>query len=169
MRMGCGSLLTYPVSMRRVVLDSDGVDPIADIPGAYEAVRSAVESGQLELLYPHITQDQVADTPNEEKRARLLRVLDLGQLVPSGGFAFGVSKFDQARFGPGQEELDEVTPGTDVRGVKDALIAVTAEYEQCALVTYDTRLTSRARRRGIEVLEPRKLLAELGLVVPNSS
>ncbi len=35
------------MTTRRVVIDSSSVHPLVEIPGAYEAVRQAVDSGQL--------------------------------------------------------------------------------------------------------------------------
>ncbi|MEV7192698.1 hypothetical protein AB0N81_12995 [Streptomyces sp. NPDC093510] len=61
--------------MRHFVLDSNAVDPIALHSGAYEAVRAAVDSGNVEILFPHVTVDELAETGDLEKRRLLLLVL----------------------------------------------------------------------------------------------
>jgi hypothetical protein len=70
--------------MRRVVVDSCGVDPLVDVAGAYDAAGAAVDAGQLEILYTHVNTDELAATPDLERRCRLLLVLvALGRLVPT--------------------------------------------------------------------------------------
>jgi hypothetical protein len=36
-------------------MDSNAVDPLADMPGAYEVAHEAVEAGHLEILFTHVT------------------------------------------------------------------------------------------------------------------
>ena len=147
--------------MRRVVLDSNAVDPIADLPGAYEVVRAAVDAGQIEILYTHINIDELAAIPDLERRSRLLLLLaDLGRLIPTGAFVLDFSRLDFARLGEDTDGTEAFRSG-NVDHTRDALIAVTAEVERCALITNERRLTGRARERGIEVLTTTELLAEL--------
>jgi hypothetical protein len=88
----------YSRTVRRVVLDSNAIDPIADVPGAYEAVRKAVDEDKVELLYTHITIDELVAIPDLERRSRLvLLLIDLGRLVPTGAFALDFSRLDFAR------------------------------------------------------------------------
>ncbi len=140
-------------------MDSNGVNPVAEWPGAYEAVRAALESGSLDLLYTRLIWDEVAATPDAAKRSRLLRVLSLGRCVASGAFAFDLTPLDDTRFG------DESAHALKTRGrgkTKDAVVGATAAMERCALVTEDKELSARVRAQGGEVLTPRALLAELG-------
>jgi hypothetical protein len=148
--------------MRRVVLDSNAVDPIADLPGAYEAVRRAVDGGQVEILYTHINIDELAMIPDSERRCRLLLVLiDLGHLIPTGAFVLDFSRLNFARLGNDADGTETLRSGR-IRHSRDALIAVTAEVEKCALVTNEKRLANRARDCGIEVMTTSELLATLG-------
>lgn len=148
--------------MRRVVVDANAIDPIVDLPGAYEAVRSAIDQGQLEMLFTHVTIDELAATANEDRRSRLLLMLtDLGHLVPTGAFVVGFSRIDFARLTPDSEALEAFRSGS-IDHTRDALIAATAQFEKCALVTFDKRLTNRARDRGVEVITPTELFAEVG-------
>lgn len=50
--------------MRRFVVDSNAIDPIADNSGAYESVRAAIDAGRLEILYTHINIDELAAIPD---------------------------------------------------------------------------------------------------------
>jgi predicted nucleic acid-binding protein len=152
--------------MRRVVLDSNVIDPIADRPGAYEAIRAAVDAARLEVLFTHITVEELAGIPDPERRSLLLLVLiDLGHLIPTGAAVVGFSRLDFCRLNDDTEALDAFRSG-NIDHTRDALIAATAQFEQCALVTNDKRLTGRARERGVEVLTVFDLLSELGLNNP---
>ncbi|WP_446216445.1 hypothetical protein [Micromonospora sp. IBHARD004] len=154
--------------MRRVVLDCCGVDPLVDLPGAFDVVRQAVETGKLELLATHVLQEEIAATGDADKRARLQAVADLATKVPTGAFILGTSELDQARLSDDTESIDVLRVGrTDGKYTNDALIAATSMYEGCALVTAEERgLRFRALKLGIEVLRPRELLAELGYRAP---
>ncbi|WP_338091276.1 PIN domain-containing protein [Planosporangium flavigriseum] len=52
---------------------------------------------------------------------------------------------------------------------RDALIAATAQFEGCALVTNDKRLAGRARARGVPVLSSAELFARIGFASPSVS
>lgn len=150
--------------MRRAVVDSNAIDPIADIPGAYETARAAVDDGQLELLYTHVNIDELAAIPNPDRRAWLLLLLvDLGHLIPTGATALDYSRLNFCRLldEPDADVMEAMRSGS-VTHTRDALIAATARYEKTSLITNEKRLTARARDQNIEVLTTRDLLAELG-------
>lgn len=160
-----GGQLTSP-PMRRVVLDCNAVDPLVDLPGAFDVVKRAVESGELELLGTHILEEELAAIPNVERRAKLQKVLDLTRDTRTGGFLLGASALDRARLSNDFASIDALRAGrTDLTHTNDALLAHTCTVEGCALVTNEEKggsLRSRALRQGIEVLRSRELLAELG-------
>jgi predicted nucleic acid-binding protein len=151
--------------MRRVVFDSNAIDPIADTPGAYEVLRGAVDRGELEVLYTHITIDELSAIPGLERRQLLLTCLQgLGQLVPTGVFALDHSRLGFARLGDeaAGAALENLRSGS-LQHTNDGLIASTARYEGCALVTDEKeRLPNRSREEGIEVISSKDLLAEFG-------
>jgi predicted nucleic acid-binding protein len=148
--------------MRRAVLDSNAVDPLVDLPGAYEAVRAGLDAGEVELLFTHVNIDELAAVPDWDRRSRLLLVLvDIGRLVPTGAFALDYSRLNFARRYEDVTVIEALRSG-NIDHTRDALIAATAVFEACALVTNEKRLTARARDRGIEVLTTFDLLAELG-------
>jgi rRNA-processing protein FCF1 len=151
--------------MRRVVVDANAIDPLVDLPGAYEVVRSSVDQRQLKVLFTHVTIDELTATPDEERRSRLLSLLvDLGHLIPTGAFVLGFSRLNFARLSSDEEAVEAFRSGR-IDHTRDALVAATAQFEQCALVTRDKRLTNRARNRGVDVITPDDLLAELGFNV----
>ncbi|XVQ86471.1 hypothetical protein ACQP2K_03280 [Microbispora siamensis] len=150
--------------MLRVVLDSNAVDPLIDIPGAVESVRSAIDRGELEVLYTHVTIDELATTPDLDRRQRLILVIaEIGTLVPTGGFALGFSRLDHGRLMADEDVpvFQALTSGS-VDHTRDALIASTARFEGCTLVTNEKRLSARAREQGIEVLTSEQLLRAIG-------
>jgi predicted nucleic acid-binding protein len=146
--------------MRRILLDSNAVNPLALQPDSYAAVEAAVSSGRLEVLYTHVTRDEVGKTPAPERRASLVRLLDLGRQVDTAAFLFDVSHFDEARLGGDQESIDAVT--TRGKGkFNDALMGVTAQVDGLTLVTNDGDLAKKAAREGIGVVGTDELLASL--------
>lgn len=148
--------------MRRVVVDANAIDPLINMPGAYEATRSAIDDGQLEILFTHVTVEELAETPDLDRRSHLLLILiDLGRIVPTGAFVLDYSRLNFARLNDDAEAFEAFRSG-NIDHTRDALIAATAQFEQCAMVTFDKRLTARARDRGVEVLTPTELLREIG-------
>lgn len=148
--------------MRSVVMDSNAMDPFMDLLGAYETARAAVDAGDLEILFTHVTVEELAAIPDLERRCRLLIFLiDLGRMVPTGAFIVGASRLDFGRSCDDTESLG-VLIGQGVKHLRDALIGATALIDDCALVTHDSRLSARARERGVEVLTTHQLLSEFG-------
>lgn len=148
--------------MRRFVLDSNAVDPIADNSGAYEITRAAIDESRIELLITHINIEELAAVPDLERRSLLLLILcDLGKLIPTGAAVVEYSRLNFCRLNDDEEATEAFRSG-NIDHTRDALIAVTAEVEKCALVTNERRLTNRAKDRGIEVINTYDFLAELG-------
>jgi hypothetical protein len=50
--------------MRRVLLDSNALDPMLNVSGAHEVLEDAVSSARLEVFYTHVTVDEIAMTPD---------------------------------------------------------------------------------------------------------
>jgi len=151
--------------MRRVVIDNCAVHPFADVPGAYEAARRAIDSGDLEILYTHVTFEEASATRDPERRKSLVHVLTtLGRPVPTGAFIADISRFGQARVtDEAGTATVEALRSNAVKHSIDALVAITAQVEGCALLTDETkRLPRRARNEGIEVLDCQQLFAEIG-------
>ncbi|MFD5508279.1 hypothetical protein ACFWIB_10945 [Streptomyces sp. NPDC127051] len=151
--------------MLTFVVDSNALEPIAYLPGAYGVVRYAVDDGGIELLYPHAVIDELAAIPDLERRRRLLLALvSLGRLVPSGGFALDRPRFEQARLSGDAVTFGASRAGSD-NNTRDALIAVTAAFEQRTLVTGDEALVRKAQALGIDTMLPLVFLARLGFEV----
>lgn len=148
--------------MRRVVFDTNAIDPVADTPGAYETLKAAVQTGTLDVMYTHVTIDELVAIPDPSRRARLVLVMtSLGRIVPTGQMVVGFSRLNFCRVG-GEEDgevMDALRSGS-IDHTRDALIASTARFERCALVTNERRLANRSRARGIEVLTTADLLTE---------
>jgi hypothetical protein len=158
------------LTVLRVLVDANAIDPLVDMPGAYEVLRAAVDAGELELLFTHITVDELCATPDEERRAHLLILLiDLGRLIPTGAFVMDFSRLDFARLDDDDDEAFEAFRSGNIRHTRDAMIAVTAQVEQCAVVTFDRRLTNRSRSRSLEVLTPTDLLGAFGFSWPTDA
>jgi predicted nucleic acid-binding protein len=145
------------------MFDSNAIDPIAEAAGAFEAIRAATEAGRLEVLYTHVTIDELVAIPDLDRRQQLtLLMVALGQLVPTGATVLDFSRLDFCRLGADDEqEMLEELRSQSVRHSRDALIGITARTEGCALVTNDERLAKRAADIGVETLTTQALLDEL--------
>jgi predicted nucleic acid-binding protein len=150
------------VVMRRAVLDSNGVDPLVDLPGAFDLVKEAIEAGKLELLSTHVLAEEITATRDPIRRAKLQALVDLTRMVTTGAFIFDISQLDQARLSGSAAPVQALQAGNPAKNSKDALIGATAFHEQCALITSDQKLRREAKALGIEVLHARELLTELG-------
>jgi hypothetical protein len=149
------------------MLDSNALDPLLDAFGAFEALDEAVKSGDLEILFTHVTVDELAATPDLEKRQALLNLLiALGRMIPTSGAVLDFSRVSFCRVMSDDDRAFEPLRSQSIRHSRDALIAHTALNEQCALITNEKRLRARARDERVEVLSTAELLAAFGFVLP---
>lgn len=147
--------------MRRVLLDSNALDPLLTQFGAYEALEEAVRSAKLEVFYTHITVDEIAATPDLEKREWLLNLLVfLGRPIATSGAVVDFPRLNFCRVMADDDRTFEPLRSGSIKHSRDALIAHTSLNEGCALVTNEKRLASRAREQGVEVLTTAELLVE---------
>ncbi len=155
--------------MRRVLLDSNALDPLLAVPGSFEALDDAVRSSKLEILFTHITVDEIAATPDLGKQKLLLNLLVfLGRAIPTAGAVVGFSRVSFCRVMAGDDYTFEPLTSGNVKHVRDALIAHTALKEGCTLITNERRLKGRAREQAVEVLTTAEL-AEFGFDVTSST
>jgi hypothetical protein len=154
------------VAMRRAVLDCNGVDPLVDLPGAFDLVKGAVEADELELLSTRVLAEEISAKPDPIKRAKLQALVDLARMVPDGAFILDVSPLDTARLRGSPAGVEVLQDGNPAKNTNDTLIGMTGLAEHCAVIASDRRLRRRAIELGIEVLHPEELLAELGYTNP---
>lgn len=149
----------YCLTMR-VVLDSSAADHLVDPPEAFEAVKAAIESGQIELLLPAMARRELSRTEDPEQRAKLMALAELCTPVMDGGWNIGEGAFGQFRFG------DEVAIATlqqgNRRNTADAVIAAACRFEGATLVTADDRQGRQAQRLMTWVWQPEHLLQRVG-------
>ena len=131
------------------MLDSNVFDKLVDDRDALALVRRLVESGEVVLLSTHVQADEIARTPDLERRALLMSIPV--QHVPTFGFALDYSRLGAARLG--DSELLESLRRDNLENTEDALIGATAVFEQATLVSEDRTLAKRARAQGIDVLD----------------
>jgi predicted nucleic acid-binding protein len=134
----------------RYLLDSNIHDKLIDERLALERFKLLTEEGEKVVFSTHIQADEIARTPNSE------RVHQLGnvpvQRVPTSGVVLDASRFDEARFSEA-EPIETLRGDNWPKHTRDALIAATAGYESATLVTEDRGLRTRARARGIAVID----------------
>jgi hypothetical protein len=149
--------------MRRVLLDSNALDPLLTIPRAYETLKASVDSGDLEVVFTHVTLEEMAAIPDLGKRQHLLVLLiDLGHMILTAGACADFSRANFCRVMDDGDISFEMLRSNSIDHSRDALIAHTALVEECALITNEKRLAARARDLGVEVLTTLDLLATLG-------
>jgi hypothetical protein len=151
--------------MKRVVLDSNGVDPLVDLAGAFDLVRGAIEAGELELLSTPVLVKEISAIPDPIRRAKLQALVDLAHMVPTGAFILGDSGLHLARLSEAAP-VQALQAGDPAKNTNDALIGMTGLAEDCAVVTSDKKLRREAQALGIEVLHAEELLDELGYTGP---
>jgi rRNA-processing protein FCF1 len=159
--MASKSEVSHCSATRRVLLDSNALDPLLTQFGAYETLEQAVGSASLEILFTHITVDEIAATPDLDRRQWLLNLLVfLGKPIVTSGAVIDFSRANFCSVMPDNDGTFEPLRSGNVRHSRDALIAHTAMNEGCALITNERRLAARAREQGVEVLRTAELLAE---------
>jgi rRNA-processing protein FCF1 len=148
----------------RVVLDTSAINWLVDTAGAVDTVKAAVAAGAVDVMRTHVNIDEVEATPDAERRG-VLRVCveDVSRPVPTGTAVFDVSRYGEARYGSTLAiAAFEGVKISNPKHVKDALIAATAFFEDCVLVTRDNDLARRARKQGLTVMTPDELVRRSG-------
>jgi rRNA-processing protein FCF1 len=144
----------------RVVLDSNAVDDLLE-SNAYETLQAAVSSGTLDVMWTHITVDELAAIPDLERRAHLLCLaVGLARMVPTSACVLGYSRLNFARLGDDEEAFEAFRKG-NLRHTRDALVAATAALESAAVLTNDQQLKKRCRAREIQAINVYELLTVL--------
>ncbi len=69
--------------MKRIAIDTNVIDVIAETPGLLEAVQEAGARGALRLIATHVQRDQLAAITDGDRRARLLAAYAALPLVRS--------------------------------------------------------------------------------------
>lgn len=91
-----------------------------------------------------LTIDELAEIPDVDRRQHLLLVMvALGRLVPTGAAAADYSRVSWCRVVDDAEVFEAVQSG-NIDHTRDALLAATAVFERCPVVTNDRRLRNRA-------------------------
>ncbi len=129
----------------RLMLDTMIYDEIVETPGILELLPRLVDEGEMEILVPHIQEDELANDPDERKRAEVAKIPR--QEIPTRGAVWDTSKWDKATWGDGSEGGVGVNEIRSERGghTHDALIATSAAGNADVLVTEDNRLKNRLK------------------------
>jgi len=134
----------------RFMLDTMIFDHIVDDPAFEKVVRDAAHSRSISIVSTHIQEDQIAAIPDDEKREAISRIPRT--VVPTTGFALGVSRLGMAAFADDDTSATLERMGQrHLRNTMDALIAASAGDEADVIVTEDKTLRHRIRREGLNV------------------
>lgn len=130
------------------MLDSNIHDLIAANAVAKQTVLNRIRSGQLKLITTHIQRDEISKAP-AEKRESLLEIFDFGEVVPTQGAMWDVSRWDEASWGSDESNASmRALVDGNPKHAEDALIASSTAGSADILVTNEARLASKIRRAG---------------------
>ena len=135
--------------MMKFMLDTQIYDLIIAVPGLVDRINRLTAEGKITILCTHIQNDELADTPDEHKRAEVSRINRLQ--VTTAGAVYGISKSGGATSGDGSSSgisLDQIR-SLSKRHTKDALVATTAGRDADVLVTEDKRLANRVSATSV--------------------
>lgn len=132
------------------MLDTIIFDRIVDDPAFAKVVRDAALSDSIMIVTTHIQEDQIADIPDDEKRAAISRIPR--NVVATTGVALGVSRLGMAKTADDDTSATMERMGQrHLKNTKDALIAASACEQADVIVTEDKTLRHRIRRKGLNV------------------
>jgi hypothetical protein len=160
--------------MVRVVLDTVIYNRAVEYPEFGKILWQACQLGYIKLISTHVQRDQLAATPDTEKRDTLLSFFDATspELTPTAALVWDVSKWDHAEF-PDEERVEFFkktlgqTAALHLGHANDALLAVTAFARADMFVTGDGSLLRRTRSAVLQsgsnlaVLDYKEFAAEL--------
>lgn len=137
--------------MKKIMFDSNVFD---QLPGIIHKIKSSAET-QYEYYITTIQVEELCEIPDNKKDIRVRNILMLAELraklVPISLFILnGRARLGYARLGSGvvyNKILNNNRSNTD-----DAVIADTAVFEGCMLVTEDKELYNRMTKNGYEVM-----------------
>ncbi|MHB8463851.1 MAG: type II toxin-antitoxin system VapC family toxin [Acidimicrobiales bacterium] len=138
--------MTVPSPILRFLLDSNVIDALID-RSQYIAFREAVSQGRCRVTITHVQIDELARTPDVERRCQLLVALIAlhPEFHQTAGFVLDFSRLGGSSLGDGVT-VDAIR-GDNVGRSGDALIAATAEGSSFILVTEDGQLRRQADRQ----------------------
>ena len=137
--------------MRRIAIDTHVVDFLLARTDLRVALTEHGARGALTIIANHVVEDQLAATPDADKRAALLALYGAlpQERYDTAGFIMDISRLDRAALeDEGAVPLDALS--TRQRGRwHDALIGATAAAHADVLVTDDQDLAAKMRRSGV--------------------
>jgi rRNA-processing protein FCF1 len=134
--------------MRRFLVDTMIFDLIVGTKGADRLVFDLHGGAEIQFLVTHVQEDELSEIRDADKRRRIAAIPR--KVVATYGFVLGTSRLGMARLGD-DAPIEAIREPNWRKYTNDALIAVTAQYENATLVTNERRLLNRARRElGIE-------------------
>ena len=80
------------------MIDSNAIDVIADDGSdSFATLKSSVDAGDLDLVWTHISVEELLRVADEDRRARLILTgIQLARLVPTSNLIADISRFDLA-------------------------------------------------------------------------
>lgn len=139
--------------MKRIAIDNNMIDVIAETPGLLEAIQAAGARQQLVIITTHVLEDEIERIPDQGRRTQLRAVYDAlpKKQVATADFVIGKSRLGMARLSDGHNYECYIGDGKKENHAFDALVVRTAIQEADVLVTAEhstrrNRLPRRLRR-----------------------
>lgn len=134
--------------MKRIALDTNVVNRIADTKGLLEEICAVAKEGRIIIVGIPTVRNELEQTPDLDRRALLVGVYD--QLpredVLDQASAWDLSNWGQSLWGDGSHtgvSVEATRTGNTRAGARDGIITVTASGKADVLVTEDRELKKK--------------------------
>ncbi|SHL31791.1 PIN domain-containing protein [Anaerocolumna jejuensis DSM 15929] len=135
--------------MKKIMFDSNVFDKLPDF---IEKMRKS--SIQYEYYITSIQIDELCTIPDKKLEIRKRNILMLAdiraRLIPTSVFVYDSTSYDYAASGDGtvyKKILNE-----NISNKEDAIIADTAVFEGCTLITEDSRFYDKMKKNNYDVM-----------------
>lgn len=149
--------------MKKIMFDTNVFDKL---PEFIELIRDSAT--QYEYYITTIQIDELCDIPDHKidiRKRNFLMLADLrARLVPLSVFILGYARLGYARLGEG--EVFNKILNSNRSNIEDAVIADTAVYEGCTLITNDDDLYERMKKNGYDVMKFDDFIKTLNKTTP---
>lgn len=123
------------------------------LPEIIPKIKNSAEK-QYEYYITTVQIEELCKIPDDKMETRIRNIITLtelrAKLVPTSISVLGKARLGYARLGYG-EVYNKILNGHK-NNIEDAIIADTAVYEGCTLVTEDKDLYNRMQKNGYEVM-----------------
>lgn len=152
---------------QRVLIDNNCIDTLGVFSDIYKHLTS-----QYEFCVSSIIVEELASIPDDKMEKRIKTFIALSKaevkFVLDAIKIYGVTRYDCCRYADEKtRKVYHEILNESGNNVKDAIIAATAAYENCILLTNDKELYKKMKEHGYAVMSFDELKAQYKAEVTN--